>query len=517
MIVSWDSLDYTEKPEATRRMQTELSRFRTHSADILSIAAIDKNHRIIDPIYFNHESTDAFLLATGFNDFLSNAMGSWLSQPNGFPILSNNLNPANRTTITFYGVFYDRELFSTIGYIAINIRARFFFRAVDEILGNAFTSVFILNENSDIVYASGEIIYDFSSLEQVTGHGGLFQIGEKYYLAYSQLLSGYPLWRIVGLIDYNDVVEQTRQMNMLIFATTLILLLFVLFASYAVSRKITTPIQTLNKAMLTVGKGEWIRIEASNTKDEIHELICGFNTMVENLMKLSADVAMEQEQKKKYEVSMINTQLMLLQSQINPHFIHNTLNAMKYLALKNNNPQLVEMISSFNSLLRSSMSYKEIFVTVDEESENLISYINIQKVRYDSDISIDFICGVEPDAADAILPKLILQPLVENALYHGIAPAEGGTISVHICVNDELLRISVKDDGVGMDNEILEEMLSEKSAPSRGDGQVGIENVNERLILHYGELSRLQIESTPNRGTIVSFTIPFITDEVEGL
>ena len=516
---AWHGLDHHERSEAALQMQQELNRFRTHSADILSIVAIDQAFTIIDPLYLNHESTDIFLAVTEFDDFLSLGAASRLSTPNGFPILRDDPQFQYRTTITFYGIFYDRDFFSTKGYIAINVRKRFFFGAFDDLLENAFSAVFVFNENDDIVYERSDGIEDVSPLLGLKrNQGELHQVDDKFYLVYSQALNGYPLWRIVGLVDYHTIVEQTRQMNTLIFATTFVLLLFVLFVSFAISKKITTPLSTLNKAMLTVGKGEWLQIESSSTKDEIHELICGFNAMVENLMRLSADVVQEQEQKKKYEVSMIKTQLRLLQSQINPHFIHNTLITMNYLAKKEKNTQLVEMISAFNSLLRSSMSYEEMFISIAEEIENLRNYINIQRIRYADEVAISFQCNVEPEANDAVLPKLILQPFVENALHHGIAPAGGGVITVTVEVKTveakgEFLNITVHDDGVGMSSDRLEEVIHGRHQNTRSRGQVGIDNVNERLVLHYGELCRLKIDSVPDHGTTISFAIPFATDE----
>jgi len=269
--------------------------------------------------------------------------------------------------------------------------------------------------------------------------------------------------------------------------------------------------------MLDVGKGEWSLVKQTSDTDEIQKLVSGFNTMVENLQQLSSDIVLEQEKKKKAEVSMVETQLKLLQSQINPHFIHNTLNTMNYLAKKEGNTKLSEMIFSFNSLLRSSMSYDEMFVSIAEEIENLRNFINIQKMRYDDEVEIKFICNVESEADEAILPKLIVQPLVENALYHGIAPTDGGVISVTVGVRDNRLSIEVRDDGIGINNAVLEEISRGKHLKARRSGQMGIDNVNERLLLYYGESSRLNIKSIPDEGTVISFTIPFETGDEEDM
>lgn len=179
---------------------------------------------------------------------------------------------------------------------------------------------------------------------------------------------------------------------------------------------------------------------------------------------------------------------------------------MKYMAKKIGAIELEETITSFNSILRASISQNNSFITVVEEINNLENYMNIQKHRYD--IYIDFTCDVDSEARCALLPKLILQPLVENALFHGIVPKRGGLIKVLIYKEDGELHIFVEDNGAGLKEDEMKLLLEGITPHSKGFNSMGLSNVNERLSLYYSTQSRLKITSTPDCGTKIYFHIP---------
>lgn len=310
----------------------------------------------------------------------------------------------------------------------------------------------------------------------------------------------------MGFINYRDIYKPLHSIFTTLVFVYFALILFAGILHYYLVQHVTIPIRTLTDAMRTVRKGEWPDPIPITRDDEMSETLSGFNKMNLALQKMTAQIASQQEVVRKNEVALIQSQLDLLESQINPHFIHNTLNTMKYMAKLANAEQLEKLIISFNALLRTSMSTEKLMIPLNEEMENLYHYMNIQKERYD--FPIDFQCDVSPDACAVLLPKLILQPLVENSLFHGIAPNDGGKIQVKARVADNRLWVIVRDDGAGIPKNQLAKLEERLKPSAKGYSSIGIANVNTRLILSYGASSHLVIESAPREGTSFSFSIP---------
>lgn len=171
------------------------------------------------------------------------------------------------------------------------------------------------------------------------------------------------------------------------------------------------------------------------------------------------------------------------------------------------------MIVAFNTLLRTSMSNGNDFITVTEEIDNMNHYLEIQKQRYDSKISIQ--CYVLDDMDFVMIPKLILQPLVENSLFHGIIPKGEGTILISFSRQGSYLLVSVSDNGVGIPQEKQKTILQKKDHSQRGYTNIGLPNVNERLKMYYGQDCQLHILSSSEFGTFISFLVP-IENREEG-
>lgn len=220
----------------------------------------------------------------------------------------------------------------------------------------------------------------------------------------------------------------------------------------------------------------------------------------------------QKEEIHKLEVKAVEAQLNLLQSQINPHFIHNTLNTVSYLALKHNAKDIKDLITSFNILLRSSMSIDTVFISIEEELECVKSYLNIQKYRYD-DI-FDFQYEVPDELKTCKIPKLILQPLIENSLLHGIIPKEQrGLISVAFEKMEQDIKVTVCDNGIGMDEDLTNLINKRNKKYKEGFNNIGLTNVIKRLHLYFGQEYPFDIKSTLNKGTVVTFYIPLNYEE----
>ncbi|MDF2590535.1 MAG: integral rane sensor signal transduction histidine kinase, partial [Clostridia bacterium] len=445
-----------------------------------------------------------------YSYFINEGMLGRFSVPTTFPLDILEPSEIQKNTITYFGCYYNTLTYENLGYLAINVRKNSLFSDISSLCDNTFDTTCIIDEKNNIIYQNGS---DFpleiaNNLDSYTSYEKPIKIGGLSYLLYSKEVETYPRWRVIGLLNYQQVTDKITDLYYIVLLISVILLILVIFISFYISQHITVPIRTISCAMGILGEGKYPEKAAVTTHDELYDLVTGFNNMVDNIKRLNTELITKQEEQKKYEVAIVKSQLDLLQSQINPHFIHNTLNTMNYMAQKAGAAELAQTITSFNALLRTSISRGNHLTTVAEEVENLYNYMNIQKQRYD--IPLEFICSVPEEIRFGLVPKLILQPLVENALFHGIAPMRGGTITVSFLLEDSDLHIYVSDTGAGMSDEQLKLMLSGSMPNPKGYNNIGLSNVSERLILNYGTESQLKISSTLRQGTKISFKIPFV-------
>ncbi len=243
---------------------------------------------------------------------------------------------------------------------------------------------------------------------------------------------------------------------------------------------------------------------------EIDELSENFNDKIIRIKELIENIKTEQKNKK-------NTELWLLQSQINPHFLYNTLDTVVWMAEAGDSKKVVDMITALSSFLRIGLNNGKRFIRIREEIRHIESYLKIQKFRYE-DI-LEYSIDIEDNLYDKRILKLLLQPIVENALYHGIKyKRSGGKISVKGYREKEKIILQVIDNGIGMDSTKLESLryiIKNKPADDivKSSGEsFGLYNVAERIRLYYGNEYGLNIDSTENIGTTVSIILPVESD-----
>lgn len=498
-------------------MKAESERLsQKQSANIRSILLISKERKILDPIYavapYNWIVEDN----PEFQRFLDSQLTGRFSAPSTFPMRPKSGDERERSTITYFGKYYDRQSYVDLGYVAINLTKYSIFNDIEKLFGETFSGAYVVDENGSPILETMPLSAEARAIvAKPPEQGTVLRMDDSAYAVYSRRLDNYPNWRIVGFVDYQQIMLPLQRLYFTILTVAVLVLAAIIIASFSIAQGITTPIQAVNNAMAKAGRGEWPEPVHSGTTDEIGELIGGFNAMVSSLERLSGEIAAEQEEKKKIEVAMVQSQLDLLQSQINPHFIHNTLNTMKYMSIQAGAEELTGVIVSFNALLRMSMSQETMAITVAEEVETLRHYMNIQQRRYD--VPLEFCCDISPAALYAAMPKLILQPLVENALFHGVVPNGGGQISVAARIAQGRLWLTVWDDGTGIPPETLRQILDGILPNARGYNQIGLSNVSERLVLYYGNSSRLVVQSEEGQGTTISFSIPADTGGEEDL
>ena len=282
-------------------------------------------------------------------------------------------------------------------------------------------------------------------------------------------------------------------------------ILFSLVAAWRISKSIYVPIKKLHDVTTTIAGHDLEVLVTAENADEITELGMSFNIMVGKIKELLAAKLEEHENLKKAE-------LRVLQAQINPHFLYNTLDAIIWMAEAKRSDQVVELVRVLSRFFRITLSKGKDWITIRDEVEHIESYLAIQKMRY-RDI-LDYRIDMPNDLCDGQMLKLTLQPLVENALYHGIKnKRNGGMIVVRgRRLDGNLLQIQIEDNGIGMMQEQLAQTRALLNTPFDnaviGENGYGINNVNQRIKLYYGQQYGLAIESKYRHGTCVSLVIP---------
>ncbi|MBN1230299.1 MAG: histidine kinase [Anaerolineales bacterium] len=281
---------------------------------------------------------------------------------------------------------------------------------------------------------------------------------------------------------------------------------FSVFAAWLISGSIYLPIKKLLDVTTTIAKNDLQGLVAGDNVDEITELGITFNIMIGKIRELLNAKVKEQENLKKAE-------LKALQAQINPHFLYNTLDTIVWMAEANKTEQVIEIVSALSSFFRIGLSKGKDWISIRQEIEHVRSYLTIQKMRYRDILNFKF--EIDDDLLEGTILKLTLQPLVENALYHGIKNKRGGgTIIVRAQrIDEDLVRLEVQDDGVGFTpyklTKIRETLSDDSDMITLKEEGFGLENVNKRIKLYYGKEYGLDIHSEYQEGTQVVAKIPF--------
>ena len=315
----------------------------------------------------------------------------------------------------------------------------------------------------------------------------------------------YSGWKLVGISYVDELVTNRKYFHNFIFYISLFSIFFEILASMLISYKISQPIKRLEKQMKKVENGDFnISVDKNfnaeeKGEDEVRQLSKAFNMMVAKIKTLMDQIITEQEEKRKSE-------LKALQAQINPHFLYNTLDSIIWMNENQNYEGVTVMVSALAMLFRISLSKGNEVISVADELEHARSYLTIQKIRFKD--KFDYYIEIEPELKTARTLKLILQPIIENAIYHGISPLnEKGIIIISVKSEGENILFQVSDNGYGIEPKILKELLNQEST-SYHSGGVGLKNVNERIKLYYGEKYGIEIMSEVDVGTTVSIRIP---------
>ena len=266
--------------------------------------------------------------------------------------------------------------------------------------------------------------------------------------------------------------------------------------SLALSHSLIKPFDYINRAMIRIMGGDLdTRIQVYSS-DEIGQLSSTFNAMAQELQIYT-------QKQINHQKDINRLQMQHLQAQLNPHFLYNTFDTVKWLAKINHIPQISKIVTSLGVILRSSIDSRQ-FITLQQEIVLLEKYIDIQSIRFEGKFAHHI--DIPPHLYDAIVPKMILQPIVENAILHGLNDFEDGFISIYAREDNENLNIYVTDDGCGMTEK--QRLLMERYMRECGEDHLGLYNVNHIIKLHWGEEYGLFVKPISEVGTTVQIKIP---------
>jgi two-component system sensor histidine kinase YesM len=345
-----------------------------------------------------------------------------------------------------------------------------------------------------------EVLSSNMSEFEVNDHEGL-----KLYSIVALQKAG---WKVIGVSYPEELGVDRRSLGRVYTAWGILFLSLTILFSFIISLQIARPIKLLRNTIKVVEQGNFDIQAKIERSDEIGELGKDFNIMVQKIKELLQLIIEEQQNKRKSE-------LKALQAQINPHFLYNTLDSVIWMAEDRQHQQVIEMAAALAKLFRISISGGREIISIGEEVEHVRQYLIIQKMRYKD--RLDYEICVPEDLFPYRTVKIILQPLVENAIYHGIknSPSPGKIIiDGSICYNG--IELKVKDNGVGMSAEVLarimEDTQGERAFVRRG---VGVRNVDERIKLYFGKNYGIQFFSSEGEGTEVRIRLPAIREEEE--
>jgi two-component system sensor histidine kinase YesM len=311
-------------------------------------------------------------------------------------------------------------------------------------------------------------------------------------------------WKLISMAPLESLTADTRKITLLIVLIGLVCLFFALLGAGMLSQLIAKPIMGLTKHMKKVKEGS-LDIEFQvNSEDEIGILASGFNAMIRRVQELLTNINFEQKKKREYELALI-------QAQIKPHFLYNTLDVIYTLSEMGRARDVQRTTKALADFYRVALSKGRETISIEEEVRNVKDYLSIQRIRYSDVFTFEF--DLHNEVLSGLIPKLTIQPLVENAIYHGLKTKGSlGLLKVTGEIVEGKIKIVVSDDGVGMLPDRLKALVKKPESPQDAVGY-GLRNVNDRIQLYFGDDYGVQIKSQLGQGTEVTLWLPFQSEE----
>lgn len=315
----------------------------------------------------------------------------------------------------------------------------------------------------------------------------------------------YSKLRIISIFSIESIVAEANRISRIGFTVIMISFAIALVLIYQLSNMIAKRLLNLSKQIGQVSKGHLTATLEVDGNDEIGQISRQFNGMVYNIKELMEEVSQSNEQKNQLELKQNEIKLKMLASQINPHFLYNALESIRMKAHLKGEREIAQTVMLLGKLLRRNLEITGKKISISDEFDIIRNYLDIQKFRYED--RLDYALDIEPAAMKVMIPPLVIQPLVENAVLHGLEnQLEGGLVTVKAYLDQGHLHIEVTDNGIGMSASQLE-MLTQ-SIHDQEEDRIGMSNVHQRIQLTYGVQYGLHIQSVEGVGTKIQFSIP---------
>lgn len=365
---------------------------------------------------------------------------------------------------------------------------------------------FLMDQDGGIIYhPQQQLIYsqlkEEDTTELVNRQDGTFSHGNKIYAIRS--VEGCR-WRVVGVSFVEELItDNVDKMGRILWIIGLTILVTALISSIVLSKAIAKPLRGLSGAMhqFETQADTFTYIPVGGAR-EVRELSNSFGHMVGKIQSLMETVRRE-------EVDLRKTELRALQAQINPHFLYNTLDSIAWMCERGKNADAVQMVNALARLFRISISRGHELIPIRAEMQHAESYLQIQKHRYQNQFTYRF--DVDDSCLECLCNKITLQPIIENAIYHGInGLVDEGEIVITIRPDGKDIVMTVSDNGVGMEQEQIAAIMQKERSDHAG---IGIKNVNDRLKIYFGDNYGITIDSEPDEGTTVTIRMPQVREE----
>jgi two-component system sensor histidine kinase YesM len=408
---------------------------------------------------------------------------------------------SKETYVSLIRVINDLNTQQPTGILIMNISKKAMLKSFDGIDRKYFTALVVENEeNLDVLRINGPAPFKIPLIlsSRLKAYDSLtYKFRGKCYLISAMLINSFN-WKIVSVMPLEELARESRVFTVITFAMILLNGLLLFLGFIVISKSITVPIHKLLQSMKEVERGQFNIVEFKTADDEIGQLKEGFNIMVREIRNLIDRTVAEQKK-------IRQTELDVLQAQIKPHFLYNTFDAISSLALSGRSREVYTIIKALGSYYRTSLSKGNPVITIGAEIEIVENYLTIQQIRYGDLFTAVY--DVDESVTNYKIQKLILQPLVENAIYHGIRPkGEPGTITVTAKKYPDCIELSVADDGVGMAPNVVSGLMSVQSGEAFSG--FGLRGTIERLRIFYGSADILTIASEAGKGVTVKIHIP---------
>jgi two-component system sensor histidine kinase YesM len=415
-------------------------------------------------------------------------------------------NESDKYVVSAARLIRDPTDMTELGFIKIDITSTGF---RNNLYGDKSNNIFFFIYNRD-----NQMIYPDSMNAAFVPRGDLLLVdGDKYLVAANQ--SDYSELYAYMLYPYDELQQDARDITRTMITTSVLFLVLSCILCILFSNRITKPLRSLEKDFLTLSSGDFSVQTSITTNDEIGDLAEIFNYMGRQIQLLI-------NEKYHIELNRRQAEILMLQSQINPHFLYNTLETISMNAINNDDLTTSDMVTKLGNMMRYSISTYKGLVSLRLEIQFVEEYLDLQVLRFGN--KLRFAIKLDSDLEEYFIPKLILQPIVENAVIH----AQTGNplvIQLSAFINNDDLFIEITDDGIGIDQNLLEciktnvysESPSEESADYRNSIHKGIalKNIHQRIKLLFGNLYGITINSIKNKGTSIKIHLPLILQDIE--